>query len=182
METTPTKALLATLALAAAGLASAVAVGAGAPPPPREVVVEPTTVAPGTVVSYSGTGCVDPDTGDGTGMNVVVLAPGLAPASGSDPAGERIGFLTVEADGTWAGSYRVPATGDEFLLTDGAVLELVAECYRNVPGPDRVFAYDPVTLTVDLPGPSTTSVPTTVPAAPSPEPAAAVAATPGYTG
>ena len=78
-----------------------------------------------------------------------------------------------------AGHCAVPAAGDLGLGGDRTT-ELLAECYRNTSGPERVFAYDPVTLTIDLPDqPTTTTAPSPAPA---PAPAAPVHGAASYTG
>jgi hypothetical protein len=182
-------------AAAAALLAAAVLaldVGAGAQGADPAWTLSPTTVSDGSTLTASGTGCVDPETGSGDGLQAVVLIPGLSYPSSGNPDG--IAYLyadSVAADGTWTATATLDTREEVFGPYEDFTVTATAGCLRG--GTEEVFTYDQaydVAYQGDRPSSTTTTVaPTTTatappaPIAPSPAPPAApVAGAPAFTG
>lgn len=180
-------------AVAAVLLTSAVLaldVGAGAQGTGPTWTLSPTTVSDGSTLTASGTGCVDPDTGSGEGLQAVVLIPGLNYPSSGNPDGLAYLYAeSVAADGSWTATATIDTREEVFGPYDDFTTTATAGCLRG--GSEEVFTYEQ-TYDVDYRGnqPSATTTPveattTTVvapiapPAAP---PAAPVAAEPSFTG
>jgi hypothetical protein len=151
--------------------------------------LSPSTVSNGSTVTASGTGCLDPDTDDGTGMQAVVIIPHLAYPNSDNPEGTAY-FLSdpVAADGSWTLTATVDTREDFFGPYEDFATTASAGCLRG--GTEPIFTYEQ-TYDIRYTGqqPSSTLPPTQVPtttappvSGPAASPAAPVAAAPTFTG
>jgi hypothetical protein len=150
--------------------------------------MSPLAVSDGSTITASGTGCLDPDTGDGTGMQAVVVIPHLAYPNSDNPEGTAY-YLSdpVAADGTWTLTGGVDTREEFFGPYEDFDTTASAGCLRA--GTEPIFTYEQ-TYDVHYAGQQATTVPTTqVPATtaspapgPTPTPAAPVQAAPTFTG
>lgn len=150
--------------------------------------VAPAAVSNGSMITASGTGCLDPDTDDGTGMRVVVVIPHLAYPNSDNPEGTAY-FLSdpVASDGSWTLTATVDTREEFFGPYEDFDTTASAGCLRG--GTEPIFTYEQ-TYDIRYDGQQTTTtvaptpVPTTAPPAPGPAaaPAAPVAAAPTFTG
>lgn len=180
-------------AIAAAAMVAGCAAGIGArataQATPPTWTISPSTVSNGSTITASGTGCLDPDTGEGTGMQVVVVIPHLAYPNSNNPEGTAY-YLSdpVAADGSWSLTATVDTREEIFGPYADFDTTASAGCMRA--GTEPIFTYEQ-TYDLHYDGQqATTTVPTTqVPAttappapAPAPAPAAPVQAAPTFTG
>lgn len=138
------------------------AAGAQAPPPEPTFTVDPTVVSEGTVITFSGTGCLDPDTGTGEDMSVFIRAERLAYPHAGDLSGSLLMFVTPAADGSWTASGTLVTRESIFGPYPDFATEAEASCFRGgSPGfGDPLFAYSPVPILYRGAAPETT--PTTL--------------------
>lgn len=138
--------------------------------------ISPTTVSNGTALSASGTGCLDPETGEATGMQAVVQIPRLSYPNVDNPTG--IAYLVsgpVAADGSWTAIGGVDTREAFFGPYPDFTTTATAGCLRNGLS---VFAYEQ-TQDIRYEGAATTSsstAATTTTATPPPSVASGAAA------
>jgi hypothetical protein len=145
------------------------------PVPELPIEVSPTSGPAGTLISVSGSGCVNPD-------GPAPLAEVFVYPLGSEGV-DNWSSVDVAEDGSWS--------SDGFGVSDVVIPELdyavSARCYLP---PDEVngdnvilFEYEDVAFDVTPPpAPEPTTPPTTEPSAPAPPPATPVVAPPDHTG
>ncbi|MEZ5137819.1 MAG: hypothetical protein R2702_01660 [Acidimicrobiales bacterium] len=176
----------ATVRTAAAALALWAALGATAhaQEPTPSWTFSPTTVSDGSAISASGTGCLDPDTGESTGLQAVVELTHLGYPNSAFPDGT--GYLvapTVAPDGTWRAQGAIDTREQYFGPYDDFDTTIRAACLRD--GTTPIFIYEQ-TIVVHYEGSraaatTTTTTPTTTAlgvVGPSPSPPAPAAAQP----
>lgn len=176
-------------AIAIATLVAGAAAGVGARASAQSVTptwtIAPTAVTDGSTLTASGTGCLDPDTNDGTGMRVVVVIPRLAYPNSDNPEGTAY-FLSdpVAPDGSWTLTGGVDLREEYFGPYGDFSTTASAGCLRG--GSEPIFTYEQ-TYDIRYEGQQATTVPTqapatTIPPSVGPAPAVPVEAAPTFTG
>ena len=129
--------------------------GSTLPPKLATPTLSSTTFHLGDRIEVTGTGCVDPKTGSGTGLRVTSFRYWQSPDRGSNPKADSRDY-EVQPDGSYSGTFTVGSQ-----LYDGHD-DLVVACWRTAVGlpfelgdPGIVaVASIPVTLVAPHPAPA----------------------------
>lgn len=110
------------------------------------VTISSTTLRAGETVTISGTGCVDPDTGSGEGLEVALLVPVDMGRGGVSPI-RPVVRAPAEADGTFEGS----GVMEQPLFPNGAQTGIFSCQEQSEDGFPPVVAQREVELTIEAP-------------------------------